>query len=47
MNVIASVLHLGNTQFGEGEEGETYITTETQITNLVKVSMVPVVLLHV
>uniref|UniRef100_A0A8D0DDW0 Myosin Ic, paralog a n=1 Tax=Sander lucioperca TaxID=283035 RepID=A0A8D0DDW0_SANLU len=37
LNIIASVLHLGNTQFGEGEEGETYITTETQITNLAKV----------
>ncbi|CAK6953640.1 unconventional myosin-Ic [Scomber scombrus] len=36
LNIIASVLHLGNTQFGEGEEGETYITTETQITNLAK-----------
>uniref|UniRef100_A0A4W6FL52 Myosin Ic, paralog a n=1 Tax=Lates calcarifer TaxID=8187 RepID=A0A4W6FL52_LATCA len=36
LNIIAGVLHLGNTQFGEGEEGETYITTETQITKLVK-----------
>ncbi|KAK1883241.1 Unconventional myosin-Ic [Dissostichus eleginoides] len=36
LNIIASVLHLGNTQFGEGEEGETYITTETKITNLTK-----------
>eukprot|EP00064_Thunnus_orientalis_P010390 superscaffoldBa00001411_g10416 len=36
LNIIGSVLHLGNTQFGEGEEGETYITTETQITNLAK-----------
>ncbi|XP_029028817.1 unconventional myosin-Ic isoform X2 [Betta splendens] len=36
LNIIASVLHLGNTQFGEGEEGETYITTETQITNVAK-----------
>uniref|UniRef100_A0A3P8WWW9 Myosin Ic, paralog a n=1 Tax=Cynoglossus semilaevis TaxID=244447 RepID=A0A3P8WWW9_CYNSE len=34
LNVIASVLHLGNTQFGEGEEGETFITTETQMPNL-------------
>lgn len=33
MNIIASVLHLGNTLFGEGEEGETYITTETQLSN--------------
>uniref|UniRef100_A0A668ASF7 Myosin Ic, paralog a n=1 Tax=Myripristis murdjan TaxID=586833 RepID=A0A668ASF7_9TELE len=29
LNIIASVLHLGNTQFGEGEDGETHITTET------------------
>lgn len=36
LNVIASVLHLGNTQFGEGEEGETYITTETPIANVAK-----------
>lgn len=36
LNIIASILHLGNTQFGEGEEGETHITTETQITNLEK-----------
>ncbi|KAM4620151.1 unconventional myosin-Ic isoform 2-T2 [Polymixia lowei] len=34
LNIIASVLHLGNTQFGEGEEGETHITTETPIRNL-------------
>uniref|UniRef100_A0A3Q4I048 Myosin Ic, paralog a n=1 Tax=Neolamprologus brichardi TaxID=32507 RepID=A0A3Q4I048_NEOBR len=34
LNIIASVLHLGNTQFGEGEEGETYITTE--ISNLAR-----------
>lgn len=47
LNIIASVLHLGNTQFGEGEEGETYITTETQITNLAKVRTVPLVLLDV
>ncbi|XP_026183863.1 unconventional myosin-Ic isoform X1 [Mastacembelus armatus] len=36
LNIIAGVLHLGNTQFGEGEEGETYITTETQIMTLAK-----------
>uniref|UniRef100_A0A8C4IJ71 Myosin-Ic n=1 Tax=Dicentrarchus labrax TaxID=13489 RepID=A0A8C4IJ71_DICLA len=36
LNIIGSVLHLGNTQFGEGEEGETYITTETQINNIAK-----------
>uniref|UniRef100_A0A673AU74 Myosin Ic, paralog a n=1 Tax=Sphaeramia orbicularis TaxID=375764 RepID=A0A673AU74_9TELE len=36
LNIIASVLHLGNTHFGEGEEGETHITTETQIRNLEK-----------
>uniref|UniRef100_A0A665X0M6 Unconventional myosin-Ic-like n=1 Tax=Echeneis naucrates TaxID=173247 RepID=A0A665X0M6_ECHNA len=31
LSIISGVLHLGNIQFGEGEEGETYITTETQI----------------
>ncbi|XP_068186480.1 unconventional myosin-Ic-like [Antennarius striatus] len=36
LNIIAGVLHLGNVQFGEGEEGETYITTETQMSNLAK-----------
>ncbi|XP_037543996.1 unconventional myosin-Ic [Nematolebias whitei] len=36
LNIIASVLHLGNTLFGEGEEGETYITTETQLSCLAK-----------
>ncbi|XP_069002816.1 unconventional myosin-Ic isoform X2 [Embiotoca jacksoni] len=36
LNIIASVVHLGNTQFGESEEGETYITTETQISHLAK-----------
>uniref|UniRef100_A0A668AWQ0 Myosin Ic, paralog a n=1 Tax=Myripristis murdjan TaxID=586833 RepID=A0A668AWQ0_9TELE len=36
LNIIASVLHLGNTQFGEGEDGETHITTETQIRNLTR-----------
>lgn len=45
MNIIASVLHLGNTLFGEGEEGETYITTETQLSCLTKVRVVPLVLL--
>ncbi|XP_017291366.1 unconventional myosin-Ic-like isoform X2 [Kryptolebias marmoratus] len=36
LDIIASVLHLGNTLFGEGEEGETYITTETQLSWLAK-----------
>uniref|UniRef100_A0A4W5NXQ4 Myosin Ic, paralog a n=1 Tax=Hucho hucho TaxID=62062 RepID=A0A4W5NXQ4_9TELE len=31
LNIIASVLHLGNTQFGEGENGENQITTEPQL----------------
>ncbi|KAI7812507.1 unconventional myosin-Ic isoform X2 [Triplophysa rosa] len=31
MEIVASVLHLGNTQFGEDEEGETHITTEPQL----------------
>lgn len=47
LNIIASVLHLGNTQFGEGEEGETYITTETRLNSLAKVRTVPLVLLDV
>ncbi|KAM4546674.1 unconventional myosin-Ic-like isoform 1-T1 [Fundulus diaphanus] len=34
LNIIGSVLHLGNTLFGEGEEGETYITTENQLSNV-------------
>uniref|UniRef100_A0A3Q2TXE5 Myosin Ic, paralog a n=1 Tax=Fundulus heteroclitus TaxID=8078 RepID=A0A3Q2TXE5_FUNHE len=34
LNIIGSVLHLGNTLFGEGEEGETFITTETQLSNV-------------
>ncbi|CAB1316315.1 unnamed protein product, partial [Coregonus sp. 'balchen'] len=36
LNIIASVLHLGNTQFGEGEDGETQITTEPQLKYLSK-----------
>ncbi|CAB1352670.1 unnamed protein product [Coregonus sp. 'balchen'] len=35
-NIIASVLHLGNTQFGEGENGENQITTEPQLKYLSK-----------
>nr|XP_055055750.1 unconventional myosin-Ic isoform X1 [Misgurnus anguillicaudatus] len=31
MEIVASVLHLGNTQFGEDEEGETHVTTEPQL----------------
>ncbi|XP_056314322.1 unconventional myosin-Ic isoform X2 [Danio aesculapii] len=31
MEIVASVLHLGNTQFGEDEEGETHVTTEAQL----------------
>ncbi|RVE63662.1 hypothetical protein OJAV_G00138660 [Oryzias javanicus] len=34
LNIIASILHLGNVLFGEGEEEETYITTETQLSTL-------------
>lgn len=46
LNIIASVLHLGNTQFGEGEDGETHITTETPIGNIAKVRTVPQVLMN-
>ncbi|XP_034034580.1 unconventional myosin-Ic [Thalassophryne amazonica] len=35
-DIIASVLHLGNTQFGEEENGDTHITTETPIRNVAK-----------
>ncbi|TRY57362.1 hypothetical protein DNTS_024948 [Danionella cerebrum] len=31
MEIVASVLHLGNTQFGEDEEGETHVTTEPPV----------------
>ncbi|CAJ1064185.1 unconventional myosin-Ic [Xyrichtys novacula] len=34
LNIIAGVLHLGNIQFGEGEDGEAYITTETRLNHL-------------
>lgn len=40
LKIVGSILHLGNTQFGEGEEGETYITTKPQINNLAKVRTV-------
>ncbi|XP_061753715.1 unconventional myosin-Ic [Nerophis ophidion] len=36
LNIIASILHLGNTLFGEGEEGEAHITTETPLANVAK-----------
>ncbi|KAM8835472.1 unconventional myosin-Ic-like isoform 1-T2 [Synchiropus picturatus] len=36
LNIIAGVLHLGNTHFGEGQEGETFITSETSIDSLEK-----------
>ncbi|XP_057676304.1 unconventional myosin-Ic-like [Corythoichthys intestinalis] len=36
LDIIASILHLGNTQFGEGEEGEAHITTEIPIANVAK-----------
>ena len=38
LDVIASVLHLGNTQFGEEEDGQTYVTTELEIKTLTQVS---------
>lgn len=37
MNIIASVLHLGNVQYGKEESGNAYITTETQIKYLSRV----------
>lgn len=40
LRIVGSILHLGNAQFGEGEGGETYITTEPQINTLAKVRTV-------
>ncbi|KAG2458791.1 MYO1C protein, partial [Polypterus senegalus] len=36
LNIIASVLHLGNVQFGEDEQNNSQITTETQIKYLAR-----------
>uniref|UniRef100_A0A8C9T656 Unconventional myosin-Ic n=1 Tax=Scleropages formosus TaxID=113540 RepID=A0A8C9T656_SCLFO len=36
LNIIASVLHLGNVQFGAEESGNAYITTDTQIKYLAR-----------
>lgn len=47
LRIVGSILHLGNAQFGEGEGGETYITTEPQINTLAKVRTVLLVLLGV
>jgi len=40
MEIVACVLHLGNIQFGEDEEGETHVTTEPQLQYLSQVSSV-------
>uniref|UniRef100_A0A665VAL5 Myosin Ic, paralog b n=1 Tax=Echeneis naucrates TaxID=173247 RepID=A0A665VAL5_ECHNA len=40
LNIIASVLHLGNVQYG-GEEGNACITSDTQIKYLARVSLRP------
>lgn len=37
LNIIASVLHLGNVQYGGEDSGSAYITTETQIKYLARV----------
>lgn len=37
LKVVASVLHLGNTLFGEDEYGQTHFTTETPLTYLTEV----------
>uniref|UniRef100_A0AAR2J9W4 Myosin motor domain-containing protein n=1 Tax=Pygocentrus nattereri TaxID=42514 RepID=A0AAR2J9W4_PYGNA len=42
LKVVASVLHLGNTQFGEDEYGETHLTTEMPIKYVSEVSYIPV-----
>ncbi|KAK1899490.1 Unconventional myosin-Ic [Dissostichus eleginoides] len=36
LNIIASVLHLGNVQYGEAEEGNSCITSDTQIKYLAR-----------
>ncbi|XP_016121486.1 unconventional myosin-Ic-like, partial [Sinocyclocheilus grahami] len=36
LNIIASVLHLGNVQYGGEDSGSAYITTETQIKYLAR-----------
>ncbi|XP_061923890.1 unconventional myosin-Ic-like isoform X1 [Entelurus aequoreus] len=36
LNIIASVLHLGNVQYGGGEEGIAFITSDTQIKYLAR-----------
>ncbi|XP_061659546.1 unconventional myosin-Ic-like isoform X2 [Syngnathoides biaculeatus] len=36
LNIVASVLHLGNAQFGEGEEGATHITAQMAMANAAK-----------
>ncbi|XP_066514057.1 unconventional myosin-Ic isoform X2 [Hoplias malabaricus] len=51
LKVVASVLHLGNTQFGEDEYGMTHLTTETPVKYLsellgVKGSSLSVALTH-
>lgn len=38
LNIIASVLHLGNVQYG-GEEGNACITSDTQIKYLARVRL--------
>ncbi|XP_028662540.1 unconventional myosin-Ic isoform X2 [Erpetoichthys calabaricus] len=45
LNIIASVLHLGNVQFGEDEQNNSQITTETQIKYLARLLGVEGVLL--
>lgn len=42
LKVVASVLHLGNTLFGEDEYGETHFTTETPLTYLTEVRKITV-----
>lgn len=37
LNIIASVLHLGNVQYGGEDSGSAFITTETQIKYLARV----------
>lgn len=45
LNIIASVLHLGNVQYGGEDSGSAYITTETQIKYLARLLGVDGILL--
>lgn len=41
LSIIASVLHLGNVQYGSEDGGNAYVTVDTQIKYLSRVSIQP------